>query len=260
MRPRVAAAVAALGLVALAAVRAPAQSSARERIGFEEPRPNSIEASMAVSLSAAGRGWTAAPGFSLEYSRDRAFSFALSMPAAVEYAGSSSKDPWSFSWGDPAAQLSYLWHLGNSRLLASLGYAYPLEREHGRGHALSPMLSWSALRDPVVIGLSLDGRISSPRTDGGYRLWRPFSGGIGLSYWELLNDRVSFHLRLSPRLDFGEMRLGSRDMPRPLCSIALSAGFAWDDRAWGLRAGWDGTAGSSASGDLSLAGALRKEW
>jgi hypothetical protein len=96
----------------------------------------------------------------------------------------------------------------------------------------------------------------APRAEGGSLLWPAFSGNLSLSCWELLNDRISYRVGISPGLDLGIIRLGRRGPVIPNWRVGLSLTLSWDERAWGIQAGWSGT---PAAGSLDARGTIRVE-
>lgn len=238
-----------------------AQTSAHQRLSVESEAPHQIEACLGASWRAALDDMSAVLDASLEYTWRRRLSLGVALPAEAELSGGNAES-WSLSWGDPSVTAGYLWRLDTFRVQASLGYVYPLEREVRRGyHAFSPSLSLAAVRDPVILTIGLDARLCLPQEEDGYLLWPPFSGSLSFSVWELLNDRVSYRLSLSPGLSLGVSRVGLDEPLAPRWSLAFAVAFSWDDRNWGLQAGWHGPVDSSAAGgSLDFRGSYRKEW
>ena len=235
------------------------QSSEHQRIGIEAIERHRIEGAIECAWRAEGPGWTVVPTASLEYSWAQKLSLEVSLPAELIYSGKAG-NYWKRRWGDPCASVSYLWRGDRLRTQAELSYSYPLERREKSGaQKFSPTLSLALVRDPVILSIGLDGSFCLPREEGGYRVWAPFSGGLSLTYWELLNDRISYRVSLSPGISIGEKRLGLRDPLSLRSSIGLGVTVSWDERAWGVQGGWGGTAGSG-SGAMSIRGSLRKEW
>jgi hypothetical protein len=255
-------AIAVIAVSVAMAEGASAQTSDHQRLSVKTEARHQIEACFGALWRAASADMSAAFDASVEYTWLRRWSLCLTMPAEAEFTGGEKAEKWEFRWGDPSASGAYLWRGESFRLQASLGYAYPLEREEKRGyHAFSPSLSLATVRDPVILSVSLDARLCLPREEGGYLLWPPFAGSLSFSAWELLNDRVSYRLSLSPGLSLGVSRVGLGEAPVPRWSLGLAVTFCWDDRNWGLQTGWDGSVDSSAEGgSLSLRGSWRKEW
>jgi hypothetical protein len=240
------------------------QASDHERLGVESEPQHRIEGTLGASWRADGRDWSSAMDASIEYGWKQILGFCLSMPAELVYSAGLDAGAWSWRLGDPSLSASRLWRGKRLKLRAELGYAYPLPRKEQReAHVFSPSLSLAGIRDPVVISMGIDGRISLPRKEGGYLVWAPFSGGLCLSAWELLNDRVGYRISISPGVSLGARRIGFGDRINPLWSLGLSLTLSWDEKAWGIQSGWNGSAESSGdglSGAMSLRGGLRKEW
>lgn len=240
---------------------ASAQEAGHQRLSVESEARNRVEAALGLSWRPEASDLSAELEASLEYTWKRSLSLSLALPLCGAYDGDAQTERWRTRWGDPSVALSCLWRGESLRAQASIGYAYPLEREDARGfHAFSPSLSLSTVRDPVVLSLGLDLRLCLPRAEGGYLLWPPLSASLSLSAWELLNDRVSYRLSFSPGLSFGTERLGLGGRSEPSWSLGLGVSVSWDERAWGLQSGWGGSLGSGGGGALSLRGSCRKEW
>lgn len=255
---------AAVCLLALASIawggRAQSQEADHQRLSVQRDSRHGVEGSLALSWSAADRDWAADWEVSLEYGWRKALAFSLAMPWSISKSAKDEAARAAFRWGDPGAAVSYLWRDERYRMLAGLDYSYPLERRAGMGfHRLSPSLSLGIVRDPVVLTLGASLASGLPRQEGGYLLWPALSGNATLSYWELLNDRISFRVAVSPGFSLGLLRLGMADPPIPRWRLGLSMTVAWDERAWGVQAGWSGAA-PTGPGTVDARGSLRGEW
>jgi len=256
----------ALGLslaLALAVAReAQGQVSGHQRLGVERPARHRLEAGFGFSWTAADRAWNGDCEATLEYTRDSSLSISLSMPIAVTCSGDPDRERWAFRQGDPSASISYLWRGEGFRIRAGLGYACSLERRAERGyHRFSPSVSLAVVRDPAILAWSASLATCLPREDGGYLRWPALSGGFGLSFLELLNDRISYRVGMEPSFSTGILRLGLGDSAMLHWSLGLSLTVSWDERSWGVQAGWSGKAGPSAeAGSVDAHGSLRKEW
>jgi hypothetical protein len=238
------------------------QSSEHQRVAVESESINGIELALDGAWIAEGLGWSANAAACMEYTFKKALSLRFAMPASAVKTADEGPESWSWRWEDPSASLSWLWRGEGHRFQAALSYFYPLDYQ-GRGdfHAWAASLSLARVRDPVILTATLDGRLSLPRASEGYFLWPPFTGSLELSALELLNDRVSYRVAISPGLDLGILRLGLDDTIVAHWSLALSLSVSWETRSWGFRAGWSGTAASGATaGAMNIHGAYRKEW
>jgi hypothetical protein len=235
-----------------------------QRVGVEAETRGRVEAGLACSWRPLSSGFSSLVSGSVEYSWRDMVAVAVCLPILFDRDESVYREPWTSSWGDPVASLSYLWRGEARRVSAALAYSFPAYGEPRRGfHSLTPSLGLALVRDPVILSIGLEAKLCLPGERAGYLLWRPVSYGLDLSAWELLNDRVSCQVSISPSLSFGTLRLGSGDRALPAWSLALSLTLAWDERNWGLSAGWGrstGSGGGSSDGELRLRGALRKEW
>jgi hypothetical protein len=248
--------------MAASASAAQGQASGHQRIGVEAESRHRVEAGLYGAWRALGADCSDEIVASLEYSWKKSLIARLSMKGMAEYSGSREPGRWSWEWGDPGATLSYLWRGDELRVQAGLGYSYPLDRRAGGGfQAFEPSLSLALVRDPVVLTAGLDARLCLPRERGGYLAWPPFSGGLRLSYWELLNDRISYRITFSPGLSLGIRRIGLDAWAPPSWSLGMEISLSWDERGWGIQAGWAGPATpGDEGGSLSLGGCCRKEW
>jgi hypothetical protein len=244
------------------------QTSGHQRISVETESRHRLEAAADCYWRASGANWSVDFDASLEYAWKKKLSFCISMPFSGEGAESESTEktaePASWSVGDPSVSASYLWRGDRRRIQAGISYAYPLESKRTRGfHAITPSLSLSVVRDPVILTIGLDARFCLPRESEGYLLWPPFSGGLSLSAWELLNDRISYRISMSPGVSLGTLRLGVGDAIVPRWSLGLAISLSWDEKNWGFQAGCGESSHSdqgSAQTALNLGGSYRKEW
>jgi hypothetical protein len=237
----------------LAAASSFAQEAGHQRVRVETEARHRLEASLACSWSPAGKDWSADCEASVEYVRDRALGLGLAMPWTLSSPGPSR-------WGDPGASISYHWEAGRFRAQAGLRYGFPLARRKDAGfHRFAPSLSLALARDPVILTLGASFATCLPREVDGRLLWPAFSGSLSLSCWELLNDRVSYRIGVSPGLDLGTIRLGRGGPIVPSWRVGLSLTLSWDERAWGLQAGWSGR-GESAAGSADARATVRGEW
>jgi hypothetical protein len=223
-----------------------------QRIAVEIDRPNRLEAGFGCAWLVSAQGFVAECEASLEYAWRKALSVGLILPWTISRS--------TFLLGDPGATLAYLWRREALRLQAGLGYSYPIHMGGERGfHRFSPSLSLSVVRDPVILGWGADFASSLPREEGGYLVWPAFFGSLSFSFWELLNDRISYRVAVSPGLSLGELRIGAGERPIPAWSLEISLAVSWDERRWGLRGGWSG-ASPSGSGAFDLRALYRQEW
>jgi hypothetical protein len=234
----------------LAAPPAFPQASGHQRIGVETEARHRLEASLACAWKPEGQDWSAECEASLDYAVDRILGVGLALPWSLS-------SPGVFRLGDPAASISYFWRPGRWRAQAGLRYAFPLERRKAAGfHRFTSTLSLALARDPVILALGASFATCVPREEGGSLLWPAFSGSLSLSCWELLNDRISYRVGISPGLDLGIIRLGRRDPVIPNWRVGLSLTLSWDERAWGIQAGWSG---NPAADSLDARGTVRVE-
>jgi hypothetical protein len=238
--------------LAIAVPFAYGQASSHQRIGVETEARHRLEASLAWAWSPVGHDWSADCEASMEYAWDRTLSIGLALPWSL-----SSPEP--FRLRDPAVSISYLWRPGRFRAQAGLRYGFPLERRKDSGfHRFTPSLSLALARDPVILTLGASFATCLPREEGGCLLWPAFAGNLSLSCWELLNDRFSYRVCISPGLDLGTIRLGRRSPILPTWRVGLSLTLSWDERSWGIQAGWSGS-GASAAGSVDARGTVRVE-
>jgi hypothetical protein len=239
-----------------------AQESSHQRLSVGSEAKNQIEAGLDATWRPSSLDLSTDLSASVEYTWNRSFSLGLAMPVSGEYKSAERKGERSkWRWGDPRASLSRLWHGAASRAQCSLGYSYPLPHEEPGFHELRPSASVALIRDPVMLSAGTDLVLRFPAEASGYLVWPPLSGGLSLSAWELLNDRVSYRVSLSPSLSFKALRVGLDDELEPRWSLSVAVSVSWDERAWGLRTGWCGdVAASSAYGMLDAGASYRKEW
>jgi hypothetical protein len=254
----------ALSILGLVLGEGFAQPAEHQRVGVETEARHAIELGLSWAWSLQGYGWIGDAEAHLEYSWQKAFGLCLSLPFSGEFSAAGRGDPWSWRWGDPCVSASRLWRGEGLRVLAGIGYIYPLGAPGRLGfHAISPSLSLALVRDPVILALGLDARLCLPRKAQGYLLWPPFSGDLSLSAWELLNDRVSYRISITPGLSLGVLRLGLDESIVPRWSLGLALSFSWNERSCGLGAGWSGSADSGAGApslSMDLQGDYRREW
>jgi hypothetical protein len=239
------------------------QSMQHQRVAVETEARNSVELGAGCGWQPQAAGWALDADAYLEYSFRNTLAFCLDMP--IEGAFKSEERPrfWSWSWGDPSATLSWLWRGQGLRLQAALGYVQPLDFRGNRGFRyLTSKLSLGLVRDPAILAVGLEGKVGLPRAMRGHLLWRPFSGAVSLSAWELLNDRISYCVSVSPGLSLGTRRLGLGERMVPAWTLGLAFTVSWNTRHWGASAGWSGSAQSAGTSmaALNLRGTAREEW
>lgn len=261
---RAAARTAALLLALLGAPWAEAQSSSHQRVGVEAESTHCIDAGLEGEWSVDGTDWASAIEASLEYEWRKTAGIGACLQILTESA--AVRGAWLGSWrlGDPRVEASCLWRAEGLRTQASLHYYFPLDQNGNKSyHSLEAGWSCGVVRDPLILAVSINARLYLPREDGGYLLWPPFSGSLEFSSWELVNDKVSCRFSISPSLSLGTLRLGVDKAAEPHWALALAFCVAWNEKLWGLRAGWSGPAyssGSAAMGTMDFQGDIRKEW
>jgi hypothetical protein len=249
----------ALALIVLADGAPSAQGSPHERVGVERAARDCIEAGVGLSWLADGSDCSLSLDPTIEYSRDRSLSLSLDLPMELAFDGSGPRPKWNGAIGDAGAAVAYLWRREGYRAQAGLRYGYAFERREGGAHSLAPSVGFALVRDPVVLSLTADLSACLPREEGGYLVWPAVSGGIGISLWELLNDRIGLRFRASPGFTFRNLRVGFPGAPIPSWRLGLGLALSWDERSWGLEAGWSGDA-RSGSGAFDARTRVRGEW
>jgi hypothetical protein len=246
----------------LFAVFAFAQVSEHERLSVDGDLENRVEAALACSWDASALDWSLGTELAIEYERKGRASLRLSIPVQGSYEGSRALRSALWELEDPVVSAAYLWRGERLRTQAGLGYSFPMPRRQGPGfHAILPSFSLGMIRDPTILTLGLDLRLCLPRSVDGYLLWPPLSAGLCLSSWELLNDRIGYRVSLLPGFSLGSRRVGLGDPLIPRWSLGLALSLSWNERRWGLRAGWRGAADPSTNrGSLELEASYRKEW
>lgn len=252
--------LAAFALALAVAHGAESQVSGHQRLGVVTAALNRLEAGVDCSWEASDKAWVADCDAGVEYEWGRSLGFGLGMPWVISFSSDEEGSRWAFSWGDPSASVSIQWRGEQLRIGAGLDYTFPLDRKADRGfHRFAPSLSVAIVRDPVVLACSASLATCLPREEGGYLLWPALSGSLGLSYWELLNDRISYRFGIEPGFSLGIMRVGLDSRVEPRWRLGLSMAVAWDERKWGAQVGWSEDP-SAASGKVGARGCLREEW